>query len=618
MRKVILKSVFASKQLGRVLAVAALLALCGQIEGADLSLPVTGNLLGSVVDSAGTPQMGASVQLFNKYERLIAKTITAADGRFAFASLPADLYSIRVSLVSFLPASRGKIAVAAGFDSVLQIHLATLFSSVELSYTIPDGAMTNDWKWVLRSSPATRPITRCLPVTLGQSSTAENRPRIFSGTRAMLSVSGGDGGVIDSDSAVADFGTGFALSTNILGKNQLQVGGALGQNLGFGPAAMGLAAVYSRSDMGGFGEPPEVTMTMTQLEGAGTQLPGGQSVTGSELAHTPAIRTMSLSVYEITDPIGGVHIEYGLTGESVDDVQHTSRISPFARMTVDVGKGAQVIAAYSDGARPDELSAHQQHQAAAETDDRHDDLIDTANTLARLPQLSKRNGRLELQRTGNYELGYNKTAGSRTYAVSAFYEDVSNGRINVAGNLSALDPGDLMWDGVSTTSTYNIGNYRREGYVASVDQKITDSFDVALAYGRMGGFSANAAGSSQSWGTEQKFLNEGNHNIAAANLQARVPRCGTRISASYGWVDSGTVIPRHVFTTQSTYMAPGLNIDVRQPLPTFFGMPGHLEVMADLRNLLAQGYLPFNTGDGHSLLIVQAPRAIRGGLNFIF
>jgi Carboxypeptidase regulatory-like domain/TonB dependent receptor len=613
-----LKSGFASRQLGRGLAVAALLAFCSQMEGADLSLPITGNLLGSVVDAAGAPQMGASVQLFNKYQRLIAKTITATDGRFAFASLPPELYSIRVSLASFLPASRDKIAIAAGLDSVLQIHLATLFSSVELSYTIPDGAMTNDWKWVLRSSPVTRPITRYVPVDQGQSSTAENRPHVFSGTRAMLSVSGGDGGLIDSDAALADFGTGFALSTNIFGNNQVQVGGTLGQNVGVGPAAIGLAAIYSRNDVGGFGEPPEVTMTMTQLAGVGPQLPGGPGVTSGELSNSPGIRTMSLSVYEVTDPVGGVHIEYGMTGESVDQVQHTSRISPFARVTVDAGKGAQVIAAYSDGARPDELSAHQQHQAALETDDRHDDLIDTVNTLARVPQLSKRNNQLELQRTQSYELGYNKTAGSRTYALSAFYEDVSNGRLNVAGDLSPLEPGNLMWDGISTTSIYNIGNYRREGYVASIDQRMTDSLKFALAYSRMGGFTANAAGLSQISGAEQKFLNEGNHNIAAANLQARVRRCGTKFSASYGWVDKGAVVPQHVFTTQSTYVAPGLNIDVRQPLPSFFGMPGHLEVTADLRNLLAQGYLPFATADGHTLLIVQAPRAIRGGLNFVF
>jgi hypothetical protein len=33
---------------------------------------------------------------------------------------------------------------------------------------------------------------------------------------------------------------------------------------------------------------------------------------------------------------------------------------------------------------------------------------------------------------------------------------------------------------------------------------------------------------------------------------------------------------------------------------------------------LAQGYVPIAQGSGGSLLMVQAPRAIRGGLNFIF
>ncbi len=615
----ILRSSFASNQFGIALLAVGLLGAGGQSLAADLSLPVTGNLLGSVVDTSGTPQMGATVQLFNKYERLIAKTLTAPDGRFAFASLPVDSYSVRVSLASFLPAARDRIAIKAGLDSVLQIHLATLFSNVEVSYTLPDGAMTNDWKWVLRSSPATRPITRYLPVEIETSSSAGLRPRIFSGTHAMLSLSGGDSGLIDSDSTQGDFGTEFALSTNVFGKNQVQVGGTFGQNSNFGPAAMGIAAIYSRSDSGGFGEPPEVTLTITQLGGIGAQMPGGQGVAANiGMGNAPVLRTMSLSVYEVTDPLDSVHIEYGMTGESVDYLQHTSRISPFARMTVDLRKAGQVIGAYSDGGRPDELAAHQQYQSAAESDNRDESLIDTVNTLARLPQLSERNGRIELQRTQNFELGYNKTVGSRTYALSAFYEDVSNGRLNVAGDLSALDGGDLFSDGISRTSTYNIGNYHRDGYIASVAQRLNDSLDIALAYGRMGGFVADAAGLAQSAGGQEKFLEEGNHNIAAANLHARLPVSGMQITASYGWVDSGAVVPRHMFTTQNTYINPGLNIDVRQPLPTLFGLPGRLELTADLRNLLAQGYLPFNTGDGHTLLMVQAPRAIRGGLNFIF
>ena len=581
---------------------------------AELSLPITGNLLGAVANDNGTPQMGATVQLFDKYEKLIAKRLTTADGRFAFPGLPPDLYSVRVSLASFLPASRDKIAVKAGIDSVLQIHLATLFSNIEISYTIPDGAMSNDWKWVLRSSPATRPITRYLPV--GERTNGEFHPRIFSETHAMLSMSGGDGGLIDSDSVQGDFGTGFALSTNILGKNQVQLGGTIGQNGNFGPSAIGLAAIYSRSDTGGFGNPPEVALTVTQLGGVGPQL-GGPGMIGGALSNGPIIRTMSLGLYEVTDPTTFLHIEYGMTGESVEYLQHTSRVSPFGRVTVDAGKAGQVIAAYSDGGRPDELSAHQRYQPNAETARSNDDLADAVNALARLPQVSERNGQLELQRTQNYELGYHKQAGSRTYAVSGFHEDVSNGRINVAGDVSALNSGDLLWDGTSTTSTFNVGNYRRSGYIASVNQKMTDALDLAIAYGRMGGFTGTTGGANGS-NPSDRFLAEGNHNMAAANLQAQLPVSGTRISASYGWVDTGTVIPRHVFTTQNIYVEPGLNVYVRQPLPSMFGMPGRLEVTADLRNLLSQGYLPFSTGNGRTLLMVQSPRAIRGGLNFIF
>ncbi|HEY3939838.1 MAG TPA: TonB-dependent receptor [Bryobacteraceae bacterium] len=594
-----------------------LLALGSQSRAADLALPVTGNLLGSVMDSAGTPQLGASVQLFNRYERLVARTITAPDGRFAFAGLPIDSYSVRVSLASFLPAFRDGIAVKGGSDSVLQIHLATLFSNIELSYTVPSGAMSNDWKWVLRSSPATRPITRFLPEE--ESASAALRPKVFSGTHAMLSVSGGESGLLDPDSTQGDLGTGFALSTNVLGKNQLQVAGTYGQNTNFGPAAMGLCAIYSRNADGGFGNPPEVTLTVLQLSRFGESMGSGQ-LAGSNgpAGAAPTLRTMSLSVYEVADPLDNVHLEYGMTGESVDYLQHASRVSPFLRTTVQLGGAGEFILAYNDGGRPDELTAHQGYESAEADAPAPVDLDSAVNSLARLPQISNRNNRLELERSQDYELGYQKKSGSRTYAASAFYENVSNGRLTLAGDVSSLDPEDVLFDGISKTSTYNIGQYTRRGYLASVDQQMNSLVDMAVAYGRMGGFTSADGGLAVDGAAQGRFLQSGTHNVASANLNARTRFSGTRFSASYGWMDPSSIIPRHVFTTQLASIAPGLNFAVRQPLPSFFGMPGHLEVTADLRNLLAQGYVALGSTDGRSLLIVQAPRAIRGGLNFTF
>jgi hypothetical protein len=73
-----------------------------------------------------------------------------------------------------------------------------------------------------------------------------------------------------------------------------------------------------------------------------------------------------------------------------------------------------------------------------------------------------------------------------------------------------------------------------------------------------------------------------------------------------------------MYTTQPIRPEPGLNIYVRQPIPTFFSLPWRMEATADLRNLLAQGYLPMTFAGGQRLLLVQTPRSVCGGLSFIF
>ena len=62
----------------------------------------------------------------------------------------------------------------------------------------------------------------------------------------------------------------------------------------------------------------------------------------------------------------------------------------------------------------------------------------------------------------------------------------------------------------------------------------------------------------------------------------------------------------------------GLNVQVRQPIPGRGGLGGRLEMSAELRNLLAEGYVPVASIDGRSLWLIQFPRTIRGGLSFVF
>jgi hypothetical protein len=60
-----------------------------------------------------------------------------------------------------------------------------------------------------------------------------------------------------------------------------------------------------------------------------------------------------------------------------------------------------------------------------------------------------------------------------------------------------------------------------------------------------------------------------------------------------------------------------LNLFIRQPIPASF-LAGHMEVLMDLRNLLAQGYVPVMGRDGRTLYLVQSARSVRGGVAFSF
>ena len=129
----------------------------------------------------------------------------------------------------------------------------------------------------------------------------------------------------------------------------------------------------------------------------------------------------------------------------------------------------------------------------------------------------------------------------------------------------------------------------------------------------MGGFTAK----SEAGPRADSFLTRSSHPMASFNVRSTLPFTNTRLFGNYEYVADGAVVPRHIFSTQRLYTEPGLNLIVRQPFPSFLGL-GQFELSADLRNLLAQGYIPVASGQGRQLLVVQAPRAVRGGLNFIF
>jgi hypothetical protein len=75
--------------------------------------------------------------------------------------------------------------------------------------------------------------------------------------------------------------------------------------------------------------------------------------------------------------------------------------------------------------------------------------------------------------------------------------------------------------------------------------------------------------------------------------------------------------PVDLFNSSAGQSDPYLNLFIRQPIPANF-LAGHMEILMDLRNLLAQGYVPVMGRDGHTLYLVQSARSVRGGVAFSF
>ena len=72
------------------------------------------------------------------------------------------------------------------------------------------------------------------------------------------------------------------------------------------------------------------------------------------------------------------------------------------------------------------------------------------------------------------------------------------------------------------------------------------------------------------------------------------------------------------FNASPGQVDPYLSFFIRQAIPGTSFIPGKMEALVDVRNLLAQGYVPVLGRDGSRVYLVQAARAVRGGLAFTF
>src|ERR1700722_1579145 len=146
------------------LVLAAAFSLVGTNPAVAQLKSVQGILSGVVRDTAGTPQMGASVEVIP--ESAIAASasgigfFTNTQGVFRGEKLAPGFYTVRVTLAGFLPTLEKHVRVTANLTTLLRIQLESMFASLEQLRRAPSSTATeaDDWKWVLRSASSARPV----------------------------------------------------------------------------------------------------------------------------------------------------------------------------------------------------------------------------------------------------------------------------------------------------------------------------------------------------------------------------------------------------------------------------------------------------------------------------
>jgi hypothetical protein len=176
----------------------------------------------------------------------------------------------------------------------------------------------------------------------------------------------------------------------------------------------------------------------------------------------------------------------------------------------------------------------------------------------------------------------------------------------VIGRGGATSP-DFLQDYFSTAFAYDGGATESTGVRVAYREKVSDNLSITLVYAYAGALAPNGETGEA---LRDELSTQYRHSVAA-RISTIVPRLGTKVSCGYKWIDRSAVSRQDAYGESSYQLDPYLSLGIRQPLPY------HLEVEANVGNLLAQGYTPLSTSDG-SVVLVPSYRYFRGGLSLQF
>jgi len=545
--------------------------------------PNMGRISGLVKDSAGTPQMGATVLIAPEqmFGVLPAHLLTNDLGRFSTSTLPAGLYSVQVTLAGFLPAIEQHVLVLDQQTTPLEIVLGSVFASIEKLRRQPDQMVApDDWTWVLRTSLATRSVLQwqdSSPVVLGGRLPEDGAGRQENhGRLDMTSGSDQPGSIANlADAPAAAFA--YEMATHSGG--QFLMAGQFAYD-GFFPSNA-LAAEWLPSGQAGAG--PVTTFVIRESHIG----PEGPVFRGMRVSHDASLALSD----RVSLRYGGEYVMAGFFGT-------TTALRPRGQLAVKLASTWQASAM---------VATHPWDDASIS----QDALASTLAAFDAFPTLMMRHGDPVFEKDLHEELAVEHVFSKNADMTAAVFHDDSS-HTAVIGRGVAGAP-DFVQDYLSEAFAYDGGASRSDGVRMAYRRKWGENIGTTVVYSYAGALAPKDF--IEATGLRSELETQYRHSLAAS-FTATAPHMRTKFTASYKWLDGRAVSQQDAYGESLYGMDPYLTMRIRQPLPSCF--PGHMEVHADAGNLLAQGYVPLATANHGNVVLIPSYRYVRGGLSVQF
>lgn len=543
-----------------------------------LSLPAwaaarPGAISGYVRDASGIPQMGAVVEIVGTAARTLT-VFTDGAGFYSATDLLPGLYTVKVSAASFLPAWRDKVGLHPGASTHLNITLNTLLNAMRVG-PLRGTSDEDDWKWTLRSV-ANRPVLRVFE----DPADSDKQDHDLKASLSFLagSAEGGYG-------SGSDMSTGFSVERSVFSVDRVQLRGNAGYGDGL-PAAV-LRATYSHRLPDGSG--PSLGVAVRHLAPSDPNL------------HDASLQSLALSAGDDLSVGDVLELKFGSELQTIQFLGRVTAVRPYGSVDLHLS--------------PNTVVGYEYTTSLPNTRDEQRSDPESADLGEADPRISLVNFAMKLERAHHQELNVSRRVGKNRMQVAVFDDRVDNTALLGTGEVTAAG-GFLLPDAYSGTFTYAGDTLKASGLRLVLERQLSSDLTATLdcAYGG----ALDLARPDVEIQNAGQWITTQRREAVAAKLSGTLSRTHTRWIASYRWINGPALTPVDMFNASPGQSDPFLNLFIRQPIPTMGFLPAHMDALIDLRNLLAQGYVPVIGQDGQTVYFVQSARSVRGGVTITF